>query len=87
VVKTLTVTKRLVGNQVSLHGTKRIPSRLLRDDFKHEGIFEDGMEQQKNEEGSFEEDRHSGVILRGKRGSDRRWERTGEFPVWDSRDH
>lgn len=32
---------RLVGNQVSLHATKRIPSRFLRDDGKHKGTFGD----------------------------------------------
>lgn len=31
---------RLVGNQVSLHATKRISSRFLRDDGKHKGTFE-----------------------------------------------
>ena len=34
-------TNRLVGNQVSLHATKRIPSRFLRDDGKHKGTFGD----------------------------------------------
>lgn len=34
-------TDRLVGNQVSLHATKRIPSRFLRDDGKHKGTFGD----------------------------------------------
>lgn len=34
-------TDRLVGNQVSLHATKRIPSRFLRNDGKHKGTFGD----------------------------------------------
>ena len=34
-------TDKLVGNQVSLHATKRIPSRFLRDDGKHKGTFGD----------------------------------------------
>jgi hypothetical protein len=42
------VTNRLVGNQVSLHATKRIPSRFLRDDCQHKETFEDGIEQKKS---------------------------------------